>query len=98
MITKPHISIVSPVYGCQVSLKKLYSRLKETLETITRDFEIILVNDACPQNSWETIIELCKVDKGVKGINFSRNFGQHYAITAEFGYHRIIVPIKIKYL
>jgi len=78
----PHISIVSPVYGCKNCLCELYSSLKENLENITNDFEIILVNDASPDNAWETIVELAKKDKRVKGINLSRNFGQHYAITA----------------
>jgi len=78
----PHISVVSPVYGCKNCLYELYSRLKETLEKITIDFEIILVNDASPDNAWETIVELAGKDNRVKGINLSRNFGQHYAITA----------------
>jgi len=78
----PHISVVSPVYGCKNCLLELYSRLKGTLEKITTNFEIILVNDASPDNAWETIAELAKMDNRVKGINLSRNFGQHYAITA----------------
>jgi dolichol-phosphate mannosyltransferase len=85
-MSNPHISIVSPVYGCKTCLYELYFRLKETLEKITSDFEIILVNDASPDGAWETIVELANKDKMVKGINFSRNFGQHYAITAGLDY------------
>jgi glycosyltransferase involved in cell wall biosynthesis len=81
-MSNPHISIVSPVYGCKTCLYELYFRLKETLEKITPDFEIILVNDGSPDGAWETIVELSEKDKRVKGINLSRNFGQHYAITA----------------
>lgn len=81
-MNNPHISIVSPVYGCKTCLYELYFRLKETLEKITPNFEIILVNDASPDGAWETIVELANKDNRVKGINFSRNFGQHYAITA----------------
>jgi len=77
-----HISVVSPVYGCKECLYELYYRLKETLEKITYDFEIILVNDASPDGSWELIVELSEKDPRVKGINLSRNFGQHIAITA----------------
>lgn len=76
------ISVVSPVYGCNECLSSLYLRLKDTLSKITDSFEIIFVNDACPQNSWDTIVDLCKNDPRVKGINLSRNFGQHHAITA----------------
>lgn len=78
----PLLSIVSPVYGCKTCLYELYTRLKESLEKITTDFEIILVNDGSPDGAWETIVELSIKDRRVKGINFSRNFGQHYAIAA----------------
>lgn len=76
------ISVVVPVYGCKGALNELYERLCQSLEKISDDFEIILVNDSCPQNSWEVIEEICKKDKRVKGIEMSRNFGQIKAITA----------------
>lgn len=76
------ISVVSPIYGCKECLFDLYDRLVKTLGQITENFEIILVNDACPEASWERIVMLCAKDPRVKGINLSRNFGQHYAITA----------------
>jgi len=78
----PLISVVSPVYGCSTCIYELYSRLKETLEKISPQFEIILVNDASPDGSWLQIVELAQLDLRVKGINLSRNFGQHYAISA----------------
>lgn len=76
------ISVVVPVYGCRAALPELHRRLTETLTKITNDYEIILVNDYCPQNSWEVIEQLCEKDKKVVGIELSRNFGQIYAITA----------------
>lgn len=76
------ISIVVPVYRGRDSLPELCARLKSTLEKVTDNFEIILVNDHCPQNSWAVIETLAGTDRRVKGINFSRNFGQHSAITA----------------
>ena len=83
---KIDISIITPVYGCSKSLNELYKRLNQTLSKITDNFEIIMVNDASPDNAWDVIKELAKKDKRVKGINFSRNFGQHYAITAGLDY------------
>ena len=77
-----HISIVVPVYGCKTTLLELYIRLKKSLAPITEDFEIILVNDRSPDHSWDTIVEVSMLDQRVKGINLSRNFGQHKAITA----------------
>ena len=78
----PKISIVSPVYGCCGSLRELYERLSRSLSSISEDFEIIFVNDASPDNSWDVIKELVQQDSRVKGINLSRNFGQHKAIAA----------------
>jgi dolichol-phosphate mannosyltransferase len=80
------ISVVIPVYGCKTALTELYIRLKNTLEKLADSFEIILVNDASPDGAWDTIVELAGNDTRVKGINFSRNFGQHYAITAGLDY------------
>jgi len=62
--------------------------LIKTLPQITSDFEIIFVNDASPDRSWEKIKNICSGDKRAKGINFSRNFGQHYAITAGLDYSK----------
>jgi len=78
----PKISVVVPVYGCCDSLNSLYKRLKASLSTISEDFEIIMVNDASPDNAWKTIRELVSKDERVKGVNFARNFGQHKAIAA----------------
>lgn len=86
MNKKTHISIVTPVYGCCKSLNNLYERLNKTLSTITNNFEIIMINDSSPDNAWEAIKELAKKDDRVKGINLSRNFGQHKAITAGLDY------------
>lgn len=80
------ISVVIPVYGCRDALIELYKRLSYTLVQLTDDYEIIMVNDSCPQNSWEIIEELCRTDFHVKGIELSRNFGQMKAILAGLDY------------
>lgn len=76
------ISVVIPVYKCENSIAELYERLKNTLERISTNWEIVFVNDASPHNDWEQIKKLINIDKRVKGINLSRNFGQHNAIFA----------------
>ena len=80
------ISVVIPVYGCRDALIELYKRLSSTLVQLTDDYEIIMVNDSCPQNSWEIREELCRTDFHVKGIELSRNFGQMKAILAGLDY------------
>ena len=81
-----HISIVSPVYRGEKMVAELVRRNVESVSAITDDYEIILVNDASPDNSWEEIVKQCESNPKVKGINLSRNFGQHYAITAGLHY------------
>ena len=78
----PYFSVVIPVYKCPWTLDELYQRLNNTLSTINKNYEIIMVDDGSPLNDWEIITKLAKKDKRVKGIKLSRNFGQHYAITA----------------
>ena len=78
----PHLSVVIPVYKAEDCLEELYRRLKFSLEKISFDFEIILVEDCGGDRSWEIICNLSQRDTRVKGLKFSRNFGQHYGITA----------------
>lgn len=80
------ISVVVPVYGCKAALRELYERLTATLSSMVDEYEIILVNDNCPQNSWEVINDLCTADSHVVGIEMARNFGQIQAITAGLDY------------
>lgn len=78
----PHISVVSPVYKAENIIPVLVERIEKSLEQITEDYEIILVEDASPDNSWEAIEQVIEKKSRVTGIRLSRNFGQHYAITA----------------
>lgn len=76
------ISVVVPVYGCPAAVEPLCDRLTATLSTLTSDFEIIMVNDACPKNSWAEIEKVCAKNTHVVGMELARNFGQIRAITA----------------
>lgn len=82
MNKKVEISVVVPVYGCKGALMELYKRTQKTLESLFESYEIIYVDDNCPQNSWEIVEELCSQDPNVVGIKMSRNFGQMKAILA----------------
>jgi len=79
---KPCISVVSPVYKAEKILPELVKRINAAVSKITDSFEIILVEDGGPDNSWQVLQQLCTVHKHIKAIKLSRNFGQHYAITA----------------
>lgn len=80
--THPLISVVIPIYGCKSCLEELCSRIKTTITSIPANYEIILINDASPDHAWDTIKRLSANDQQIKGINLSRNFGQHHSITA----------------
>lgn len=84
--SRVEISIVSPVYKCGDCVAELHRQLVAVLEPLVPSFEIVLVNDGCPADSWSAVREVAARDPRVKAINLSRNFGQHYAIAA--GVHR----------
>lgn len=86
MNNTPHISIVSPEYKGEKMVQTLVDRCVAAVSTITDNYEIILVNDASPDNTWAEIQRVCAANPKVKGLNLSRNFGQHYAITAGLHY------------
>ncbi len=77
------LSIVVPVYGCESCLVALCERLNSVLSKLQKTYEIVLVDDVSKDNAWATIEKLAKNKANhVRGIQLSRNFGQHLAITA----------------
>lgn len=79
----PLYSIVAPVYGERDNLQPLYDRLKRVMDGLAMgQWELILVDDGSRDDSWPEIMRLHAFDSQVKGIKFSRNFGQHIALTA----------------
>jgi glycosyltransferase involved in cell wall biosynthesis len=76
------ISVIAPAYRTSSCLAELHSRVAAVLEKAGVDFELLLVNDASPHDDWKVISELARRDPRVKGIDLTRNFGQHYAIAA----------------
>jgi len=76
------ISVVVPVYYGEDTIEELALRTDSVVKKLGMSMELLLVNDASPDNSWAVIKRLHQEISEVKGINFSRNFGQHYAITA----------------
>ena len=80
------LSVVSPIYKGEKMLHHLVERCEAAVSTLTDDYELILVNDCSPDNSWEVLREICAKDKHVKAIDHSRNFGQHPAISTGLKY------------
>ena len=80
------ISIVIPLFSCCQTIRELSTRIISTLGMISTDYEIIFINDYSPENDWEIVKDLSLRNARIKGINLSRNFGQHNAITAGLQY------------
>lgn len=81
---KELLSIVVPVYYGEDLLDELSARVDAVMtENLSEmDYELILVDDWSPDDSWRIITKLCVHNNRIKGVRLSRNFGQHYAITA----------------
>lgn len=74
------ISIVVPVYRSAKILPELVARLDRVLKPTGRPFELILVNDGSPDDSWRVITRLRAQHGWIHGISLLRNFGQHNAL------------------
>ncbi len=78
----PAISFVSPVYQGEKMLDKLVDEIQMVMLEINQPYEIILVDDRSPDESWELMKEVSRKFPEVKSVRLSRNFGQHPAIMA----------------
>lgn len=77
------VSFVIPCYRSEKTLEGVIAEVKETMVKLNQyTYEIILVNDSSPDNTWKTIEKLGKENENVTGINLSKNFGQHAALMA----------------
>ncbi|MBI3481172.1 MAG: glycosyltransferase family 2 protein [Nitrosomonadales bacterium] len=82
------LSIVVPVYRSAQILPKLVEQIQAEMlkEGLIDKFELLLVNDASPDNSWQVIRSLAQQHGFIKGISLRRNFGQHNTIMAGLHY------------
>lgn len=92
---KPTLSAVVPVYNSEESLPELLRRLSKVLESVAREYEIILVNDGSRDRSWEALQELTRQYSHMRIFNLTRNFGQHNALLAGIrqARHELIVTL-----
>jgi putative glycosyltransferase len=74
------ISIVSTLYYSQSYLQEFCQRCIGSVQKLTHDFELILVNDGSPDQSLSTAVELQKIYPSIVVVDLTRNFGHHRAI------------------
>lgn len=82
MIFKQSISVVVPIYNDSEVIHELIKRLSPVLESITADYEIILVDDGSRDDSWLQMLAVRQANASIKAVRLSRNFGQQSAIAA----------------
>lgn len=82
------ISFVIPCYRSQATLPSVIREIQETMEGLRQyAYEVVLVNDCSPDDTFDSIRELCRENANITGINLAKNFGQHSALMA--GFHQI---------
>lgn len=77
------VSFVIPCYRSENTLEGVILEIKEAMNKLGKyTYEVILINDSSPDNTWKTIERLSAENENVIGVNFSKNFGQHAALMA----------------
>ena len=74
------LSIVTTMYHSATYIMEFYNRICFTAEKITKDYEIVFVNDGSPDNSLEIAVSLYEKASNVRVVDLSRNFGHHKAM------------------
>jgi len=80
------VSFVIPCYRSALTLEKVVSEITGTMETMKEkySYELILVNDCSPDDTFDVIRRLTRDRDEITGVNLARNFGQHAALMAGF--------------
>jgi glycosyltransferase involved in cell wall biosynthesis len=90
-------SVVVPVFNSAAGLAALYERVEATLDATvgSGSWELILVNDGSVDESWARIVELSREHPAVRGLDLTRNWGQHNALLAgvQSTRHEVIVTL-----
>jgi polyisoprenyl-phosphate glycosyltransferase len=82
MDTTPVYSIVIPVYRESQGLVLLLDELNQVLNPLDSPFEIVIIDDGSPDNTWSILENLCSLYPSLKAVRLSRNFGKEYALSA----------------
>lgn len=81
--TKKKVSFIIPCYRSERTLEGVVNEIRETMQDLTAyQYDIFLINDCSPDNTFEVIKKLCGQYDNITGINLAKNFGQHSALMA----------------
>lgn len=80
------VSVCIPCYKSAKTLPIVIEDIKNVFINEDYDYQIVLVNDGSPDNTFGVIAELCRTDRNIIGINLSKNYGQPSAKLAALNY------------
>ena len=91
------LSIIVPTYNEELGILEFYRRTKAVVDSLTPefDYELIFINDCSTDQTLTKLVELSKVDKKIKVISFSKNFGNQAGITAGIDYAKGDIAVII---
>lgn len=85
MSRKETVSFVIPCYRSEQTISQVVREIHDTMAELSKyEYEIVLVNDCSPDDTFSVIRTLCEADSRITGINLAKNFGQHAALMAGF--------------
>ena len=76
------ISFVIPCYRSEKTIGNVVDEIKTTMASIGHEYEIILINDCSPDNTFSAIRKLAEENDNIIGLDLAKNFGQHCALMA----------------
>ena len=88
------VSFVIPCYRSALTIGNVVKEIQDTMNGMSKyTYEIILVNDCSPDDTFEVIRKLCEENNNICGVNLAKNFGQHAALMA--GFHQVTGDILV---
>ena len=88
------VSFVIPCYRSALTIGNVVKEIQDTMQSLTQySYEIILVNDCSPDDTFAVIASLCKENENICGVDLAKNFGQHSALMA--GFHQVTGDILV---
>ncbi len=87
MEQRKKVSFIIPCYRSENTISGVVTEIEETMKGLEQyQYDILLVNDCSPDNTFSVIRKLCGEHDYIRGLDFSRNFGQHSALMAGLRY------------
>lgn len=88
------VSFVIPCYRSALTIGNVIKEIQDAMEKLSSySYEIILVNDCSPDDTFDVIRKLCEENNNICGVNLAKNFGQHAALMA--GFHQVTGDILV---